>query len=276
MFLGLNESYRSGIPKRYYHLKNKNFSEWEIPPWELYVDTTRKVGEGSFGEVYMAKWRETPVIAKVAHKEISDIQKSLCIREFDTLTKVHHPNVVQLIGYVSEPFIIVMEYLPGGNLETQNLSWKKKVNVCVDILRALAYLHNRKPEQIIHRDIKPSNVVLSKSGRAKLVDFGLSRIAEISLPSQTNEELTGSVGTLRYMAPEAKSKKQYSHKIDIWSAGVLMKTLLPNEKIIDRYMLQEDPSNRLEALELVKLFYQLKNQSFLYCTLLKCVSADAA
>lgn len=275
MFAGANESYRSGIPKRYYHLKDKNFSEWEIPPWELYIDTNRLVGEGSFGKVYMAKWRETPVIAKVAHKEMNEIQKILCIREFETLTKVHHPNVVQLLGYVNEPFVLVMEHLPGGSLENQTLSHNKKIDVCIDILRALAYLHNRKPEKIIHRDIKPSNVVLSRSGRAKLVDFGLSRIAELSLPSQTNDELTGSVGTIMYMAPEAKSKKQYSHKIDIWSAGILMKKLLPHEPIIREHMLQEDPSNRLEALELVKLFCRLKNQSFLWSTFFKCVSVNA-
>ena len=275
MFSGTNESYRSGIPKRYYHLKDKNFSEWEIPPWELYVDTSKMVGKGSFGKVYMAKWRGTHVIAKVAHKEISDVQKSLCICEFETLTKVHHPNVVQLLGYVSDPFIIVMEYLPGGNLENKKLSWSQRIDVCVDILRALAYLHNRKPEKIIHRDIKPSNVVLSRSGRAKLVDFGLSRIAELTVPSQTNDELTGSVGTIRYMAPEAKSKKQYSHKIDIWSAGILMKKLLPHEPIITKHMLQEDPSNRLEALDLVNLFCHLKNQSFLWCTFFKCVSVNA-
>lgn len=275
MFSNVNESYRSGIPKRYYHLKNKNFSEWEIPPWELRVNTDQMVGKGSFGTVYKGTWRETPVIAKVAHKEIGDIQKALCIREFETLTKVHHPNVVQLLGYVSEPFIIVMEYLPNGNLEKQKLSRSQKIDVCVDILRALTYLHNRKPEKIIHRDIKPSNVVLSRSGRAKLVDFGLSRIAELTVPSQTNEELTGSVGTLRYMAPEAKLKKHYSHMIDIWSAGVLMKELLPHEGIIDRYMLQEDPDKRMEASELVKLFYRLKNQSFSCSTFFKCVSVDA-
>lgn len=275
MFSGINESYRSGIPKRYYHLKDKNLSEWEIPPWELYVDTSKLVGKGSFGKVYMAKWRGTLVIAKVAHKEISDVQKSLCIREFETLTKVHHPNVVQLLGYVSDPFIIVMEYLPGGNLENKKLSWSQRIDVCVDILRALAYLHNRKPEKIIHRDIKPSNVVLSRSGRAKLVDFGLSRIAELTVPSQTNDELTGSVGTIRYMAPEAKSKKQYSHKIDIWSAGILMKKFLPHEPIITKHMLQEDPSNRLEALDLVNLFCHLKSQSFLWCTFFKCVSVNA-
>ena len=265
MFSNVIESYRSGIPKRYYHLKNKNFSEWEIPPWELRVDTYHMVGKGSFGTVYIGTWRETPVIAKVAHEDIGDSQKALYIREFETLTKVHHPNVVQLLGYVDEPFIIVMEYLPNGNLENQKLSRSQNIDVCVDILRALTYLHNIKPEKIIHRDIKPSNIVLSRSGRAKLV----------VVPSQTNEELTGSVGTMRYMAPEAKSKKQYSHKIDIWSAGILMRDLLPHERIIDRYMLQEDPDKRMEASELVKLFYQLKNQSFSCSTFLKCVSVDA-
>ena len=107
-------------------------------------------------------------------------KKNLFIKELDVLTKIHHPNVVQLMGYVSDPFIIVMEYLPNGELlkyvKNNSLSNKKKVKICLDILKALTYLHNRKPFSIVHRDIKPQNIVMSPSGTAKLADFGISRI----------------------------------------------------------------------------------------------------
>ena len=58
-------SLHSGIPKQFYHLKDKNFDDWEIPPWELYIFQDTLLGEGSFSKVYLAKWRETFVVAKV-------------------------------------------------------------------------------------------------------------------------------------------------------------------------------------------------------------------
>ena len=66
----MDESLHSGIPEKYYHLKNKKFDDWEIPPWELFIFEDRVIGEGAFSKVYLAKWRETFVVAKVIKKEI--------------------------------------------------------------------------------------------------------------------------------------------------------------------------------------------------------------
>ena len=96
------------------------------------------------------------------------------------MVRCRHPNIVQFLGYVDSPFVIVMEYLPNGDLRqywrSRKVSMGHKVQICIDVLRALAYLHNRKPSSIIHRDIKPTNVLMTKSGVAKLTDFGLGRL----------------------------------------------------------------------------------------------------
>ena len=105
-----------GIPIKYFDLKYKIFKDWEIPPWELFIFQDRKLGEGTFSIVYLAKWRETFVVAKVIKKEEISVKKFLIEREINIMTKLHHPNIVQFLGYIDNPFIIVMEYIPNNNL----------------------------------------------------------------------------------------------------------------------------------------------------------------
>ena len=156
-------SLHSGIPKQYYNLKDHTFGDWEIPPWEIYIFKDRLIGVGSFSKVYLAKWRETFVVAKVLDEEFIKIKKNVVMREFDIMTKLHHPNIVQFLGYVNDPFIIVMEYIPKMDLmkNIKLLSKKDKINIVKDILRGLIYIHNRKPNNLIHRDIKPTNILLT-------------------------------------------------------------------------------------------------------------------
>ena len=151
-----------------------------IHPEDLVGLTDEKcnIGSGSFGVVRKVAWRKTPVAAKVAHNMLPE-QKQLFLRELEVMVRLRHPNVVQFLGYVDKPFVIVMEYLPCGDLraycKTRRVSVSHKSRICVDVLRALTYLHNRKPSSIIHRDVKPTNVLMTRSGVAKLTDFGLGR-----------------------------------------------------------------------------------------------------
>ena len=121
-------SLHSGIPKQYYNMKNKKFDDWEIPPWELFIFKDRLIGQGTFSNVYLAKWRETFVVAKVFKPEIIESKKFLFIREIQILSKIHHPNIVQFLGYIDNPFIIIMEYIPNNNLSDNIQSLKKKKN----------------------------------------------------------------------------------------------------------------------------------------------------
>tara|TARA_B100001093_G_scaffold513954_1_gene586951 strand:+ start:1984 stop:2970 length:987 start_codon:yes stop_codon:yes gene_type:complete len=176
-------SLHDGVPRKYYDIKNKKFGDWEIPPWELFIFNNRLLGEGSFAKVYLAKWRGTFVVAKVINKNICENEKNLVLREFDIMTKLHHPNIVQFLGYIDDPFIIVMEYIPNGdlleNIVKNTLTKSQKKNIMINILQGLAYIHNRKPYSLIHRDIKPTNILLTNSKVAKITDFGLSKFANL-------------------------------------------------------------------------------------------------
>jgi len=193
------------------------------------------LGKGAFGEVRKVIWRKTPAAAKVCHESMPHQQKMLFLRELELMVRCRHPNIVQFLGYVDHPFIIVMEYLPAGDLraywQSRSLAVPHKTRICIDILRGLGYLHNRKPSSIIHRDIKPTNVLMTLSGVAKITDFGLSRLKQAGKAAadatpeagrmrptavstrtapaypvsscEYHHDNTKEVGTVPYMAPEA-------------------------------------------------------------------------
>ena len=271
--------------KNTYDLNYKISNDWEIPPWELFIFKDRMLGEGSFSKVYLAKWREAFVVAKVINNEVLSVKKDIVLREIDIMSKLHHPNIVQFLGFVYNPFIIVIEYLPCGDLTSNNsLTKTQKINIIKDILKGLSYIHNRQPNTLIHRDIKPSNVLLTTSKLAKISDFGLSKfynnsnskeiIIKTDLEKEKNKDKekdnTITVGTERYMAPEVKTTSTYNNKIDIYSCGILFYELFEKKKyyphlpmkwyytpkviqnIITTQMLCEDPVQRTDALTLIK------------------------
>ena len=215
------------------------------------------LGTGAFGEVRLVTWRKTAAAAKVAHKEVTLNQKLLFLRELELMVRCRHPNIVQFLGYVDSPFVIVMEFLPKGDLRaywrSRRVPVGHKTSICLDVLRALGYLHNRRPHKIVHRDVKPTNVLMTNSGIAKLTDFGLGRIlgqemskhgcsthggsiysAATAAPASDSKggsgkgsrrpsnNVTGVVGTAPYMAPESSipGPAAYDEKVDIYSAAV--------------------------------------------------------
>ena len=274
--------------KTNYDLTYKIVNDWEIPPWELFIFTDRMLGEGSFSKVYLAKWRETFVVAKVINNDILAIKKDIVLREIEIMSKLHHPNIVQFLGFVYNPFIIVMEYLPCGDLTSNTtLTKTQKITIMKDILKGLAYIHNRQPNTLIHRDIKPSNVLLTTSKLAKLSDFGLSKFyntgsKELTIKTDVTSDKdnekkhllhsdnTIPVGTERYMAPEVKLTSSYNNKIDIYSCGILFYELFERKKyyptipmkwyycpkriqtMISTQMVCEDPNDRMDSLTLIK------------------------
>lgn len=265
------------IPTKFAYLEYKIFEDWEIAPWELFIFEDRLLGQGAFSKVYLAKWRETFVVAKVIDPEFAKLKKTLVLREIAIMSKLHHPNIVQFLGFIDDPFILVIEYISNGTISSNNRNFNKnqKLSIMKDILRGLAYLHNRRPLSLIHRDIKPSNILITASKMAKIADFGLSKFynMQVDIDSSNNNNNNNSfVGTRRYMAPEIfNGLNSYNHKVDIYSAGILFYELLESKtyipysslkwfytskhlkKIISEFMLSEDPNNRYNALELVRL-----------------------
>ncbi len=277
-----DKSLHGGVPKEFYEIKDKDFGDWEIPPWELFIFKDRLLGTGTFSDVYLAKWRETFVVAKVMNSFSVNVKKELIIREIDILTKMHHPNVVQFLGYIDNPFILVMEYIRRGDLKQliPKLYKKEKIEIAKDILRGLAYIHNRKPFSLIHRDIKTSNILLTNSKVPKIADFGLSKFYvnmsydNLTKLNNSNTELTTEVGTERYMAPEVINNSIYTNAIDIYACGIVFyemfenKVYLPLDKFRWHYcpskikeliknMTSEKPGDRHSALTLIKMFDNL-------------------
>ena len=262
------------IPTKFAYLEYKIFEDWEIAPWELFIFEDRLLGQGAFSKVYLAKWRETFVVAKVIDPEFAKHKKTLVLREIAIMSKLHHPNIVQFLGFIDDPFILVIEYISNGTISSNNRNFNKnqKLSIMKDILRGLAYLHNRRPLSLIHRDIKPPNILITASKMAKIADFGLSKFYNMQVDIDSSNNNNSFVGTRRYMAPEIfNGLNSYNHKVDIYSAGILFYELLESKtyipysslkwfytskhlkKIISEFMLSEDPNNRYNALELVRL-----------------------
>ena len=195
--------------------------EWEVPRDTLKLYD--KIGSGTFGTVHIASWRYTKVAAKVLIKSSEEFSVSEFRSELQSLSQIRHPNIIQFFGACTqeEPYLIIIEYMSRGNLETNNssLSFQEKKHILSDICSGLAYLHNRKPRCLIHRDLKPNNILINLSGRAKIADFGLSKFQQNHNDSFV---MTGETGTYRYMAPEVVMHKSYNASVDVWSFGMIM------------------------------------------------------
>lgn len=146
----------------------------------------------------------------------------MIVREIDILRKIDHPNIVKIFEFFESMthFYIVMEFCPGKLLfqkfdEKKRTDEREAARIMLQVLRALHYLHQR---EIVHMDLKSENIIYN--GRTvKLIDFGLSQHLA------RNKKMSKLQGTKYYLAPEVITKN-YNHKCDIWSAGVLMFMLL--------------------------------------------------
>ena len=147
-------------------------------------------------------------------------------QECGFLESIRHPNIVQYLGMTRDPEsrlpVLLMELLDESltkmlERSQQSLAYCVQVDICHDISLAVAYLHSN---DIIHRDLSSNNVLMIAGSRAKVTDFGMSKLADAA-PSMT--PLTMCPGTLAYMPPEALMEPpRYTKKLDCFSEGVIM------------------------------------------------------
>ena len=199
-----------------------------------------ELGIGSYGAVYRAKCDELLCAAKVLHlilfAEGDTDGEARLLRQFDQecnfLKDLRHPNIVQYLGMYMEgnERILLME-LMDGNLtrflehnEHTPLPYHVAMDISSDVALALAYLHSN---YIVHRDLSSNNVLLLGERRAKVSDFGVSKL--ISPHRQRQSSLTLCPGNSAYMPPEAIDEAHaasYSEKLDCFSYGVLCVQIL--------------------------------------------------
>ncbi|KAK3133802.1 hypothetical protein QOZ80_6AG0541240 [Eleusine coracana subsp. coracana] len=193
-----------------------------------------QIGQGGFGSVYYAELRGE----KAAIKKMDAQASQEFLAELKILTHVHHSNLVRLIGYcVEHCLFLVYEFIENGNLGQhlhgtgyERLSWATRVRIALDSARGLEYIHEHTVPVYVHRDIKSANILIDKDFRAKVADFGLSKLAEIGSMSQSLP--TRVVGTFGYMPPEYARYGEVSPKVDVYAFGIVLYELLSGKEAI--------------------------------------------
>ncbi|CAO1942293.1 unnamed protein product [Urochloa humidicola] len=157
------------------------------------------------------------------------------------LSKVEHLNLVKFLGYVEyeDERLILVEYVNNGTLrqhldgsQGQPLEFAQRLNIAIDVVHAIAYLHGYTDHPIIHRDIKSSNILLTEHLRAKVADFGFARLAPEN-PEATHVS-TLVKGTAGYVDPEYLRTNQLTDRSDVYSFGVLLVELVTGRRPIER------------------------------------------
>ncbi|RDX92217.1 Rust resistance kinase Lr10, partial [Mucuna pruriens] len=197
-----------------------------------------KLGEGGYGCVFKGKLRSGPCVAiKILGKAKGNGQDF--ISEVATIGRIHHQNVVQLIGFCVEGSkrALVYEFMLNRSLDkfifskdgSIHLSHEKIYHISLGVARGIAYLHHGCEMQILHFDIKPHNILLDENFIPKVSDFGLAKLYPIDNSIVT---MTAARGTIGYMAPELfyKNIGRISHKADVYSFGMLLMEMASKRK----------------------------------------------
>ena len=199
-----------------------------------------KIGSGGQGTVYKAldtKLNRTAVI-KVLPPELTAKTSNFkrFEREAQLCSQLDHPNICTIYDFHSSDgvFYIAMQYVAGKNVRQlvagRPLELRSAVSIAIQVADALAYAHSK---NIIHRDIKAGNIMVTDSGQAKILDFGLAKLVEDDhadqRAGQDHAEITElgiPYGTATYAAPEQARGERADHRSDIFSTGVLLYEML--------------------------------------------------
>ncbi|PRP86868.1 hypothetical protein PROFUN_03616 [Planoprotostelium fungivorum] len=192
-----------------------------------YTDLTdmHEIGSGAFGIVFRATWRELTVAVKQIRSEhVTTEQVESFLKEVAILQNLRsHPNVVMFIGMTlpPQPLTMVTEFCEGGSLYEYIRKNQCGIDVKLSWISgiALGLLHLHK-EGVVHRDLAVRNILLTKHLEPKVSDFGMSRVLEGG-ENEGQKTQTG-LGPVKWMSPEALTEKEYSHKSDVWSYGIVI------------------------------------------------------
>ncbi|KAL8537998.1 hypothetical protein ACS0TY_000086 [Phlomoides rotata] len=188
-----------------------------------------KLGRG-YGTVYKGKLRSGYDVAVKLLKTSGGNGQDF-MNEISTIGRIHHVNIVKLVGYCAERSkrALVFDYMPNGSLDkylysqenTNSLSWERKHEIAIGVARGIEYLHRGCEIQILHFDIKPHNILLDINFTPKITDFGLAKFFSTDKKVVTMTAIRGTIG---YVAPELINRGfgEVSYKADVYSFGMLL------------------------------------------------------
>ncbi|XP_010926781.1 serine/threonine-protein kinase PBS1 [Elaeis guineensis] len=200
------------------------------------------IGEGGFGRVYKGYLESTGKVVAVKQLDKNGLQGN---REFLVevlmLSLLHHPNLVNLIGYCADgdQRLLVYEFMPLGSLEDhlldlppdkEPLDWNTRMRIATGAAKGLEYLHHKANPPVIYRDFKASNILLDEGFDPKLSDFGLAKLGPVGDKSHVSTRVMGTYG---YCAPEYAMTGQLTVKSDVYSFGVVLLELITGRRAVD-------------------------------------------
>ncbi|XP_035548843.1 LEAF RUST 10 DISEASE-RESISTANCE LOCUS RECEPTOR-LIKE PROTEIN KINASE-like 2.2 isoform X3 [Juglans regia] len=196
-----------------------------------------RLGEGGFGTVFKGTLRSGRLVA-VKMLSQSKANGQDFISEVATIGRIHHVNIVQLIGFCvhGSKRALIYEFMPNGSLnkhifssEASILNYEKTYDIALGVAHGIEYLHQGCDMQILHFDIKPHNILLDENLKPKVSDFGLAKLYPVE---DSIVPLTRARGTFGYMAPEMLYKNigGISYKADVYSFGMLLMEMVSRRK----------------------------------------------
>ncbi|AEE32390.1 Leucine-rich repeat protein kinase family protein [Arabidopsis thaliana] len=228
---------RSSEPPRI--TKKKKFTYVEVT--EMTNNFRSVLGKGGFGMVYhgYVNGREQVAVKVLSHASKHGHKQFKA--EVELLLRVHHKNLVSLVGYCEKgkELALVYEYMANGDLKEffsgkrgdDVLRWETRLQIAVEAAQGLEYLHKGCRPPIVHRDVKTANILLDEHFQAKLADFGLSRSFLNEGESHVSTVVAGTIG---YLDPEYYRTNWLTEKSDVYSFGVVLLEIITNQRVIER------------------------------------------
>ncbi|KAK7250658.1 hypothetical protein RIF29_33224 [Crotalaria pallida] len=223
------------------------FSYDELKKYTSNFSQRNEIGFGGYGKVYKGLLPDGKMVA-IKRAQQGSTQGGLEFKnEIELLSRVHHKNLVGLVGFCFEQGeqMLVYEFMPNGTLRESlsgrsdiHLDWKRRLRIAVGSARGLAYLHELANPPIIHRDVKSTNILLDENLTAKVADFGLSKLVSDSEKGHVSTQVKGTLG---YLDPEYYMTQQLTEKSDVYSFGVVMLELITSKQPIEKgkYIVRE-------------------------------------
>lgn len=226
------DDYRAMNPTRYSHADLKKMTN----------QFRDELGQGAYGTVFKGMLTsEIPVAVKVLSN--SSEKGEEFVNEMGTMARIHHVNVIRLIGFCADGFrrALVYKYLPNDSLQkfissanARNvfLGWERLHHIALGVAKGIEYLHQGCDQTILHFDIKPHNILLDNDFNPKIADFGLAKLCS---KYKSAISMTTARGTVGYIAPELFSRNfgNVSYKSDVYSFGMMVLEMVGGRKNVD-------------------------------------------
>ncbi|CAF2086959.1 unnamed protein product [Brassica napus] len=229
----------SSISEESIKMKKKKFTYSEVTKMTNNFQTA--LGEGGFGIVYHGYLNGSEEVAvKVLSQSSSQGYKHFKA-EVELLLRVHHINLVSLVGYCDERghLALIYEYMSNvdlkhhlsGKHDISVLKWSTRLRIALDAALGLEYLHIGCRPSMVHRDVKSTNILLDQQLTAKIADFGLSRSFQLGDESHISTVVAGTPG---YLDPEYYRTGRLAEMSDVYSFGIVLLEILTNQRVIDQ------------------------------------------